>query len=437
MTYADHSIPYGQGSGASFHHVILAICIVFLLLIGTDSVSIVFWQMGLAKKIEIFVMVPILAITVLYYRHLLRGAFASPELSMLVIMAFFSTAWSDYPIWTFERAVPLVVTSALALSLGSMMSLRGLLLFIATFFALAMVLSMAAIIAFPQARGIPPWGETWNGIYAHKNGLGLASMLALLTCYYASHQFKGKLRTVFIFATILALVLLVASESRTAQIIALVSMTALITSQLLPRLETIWTIGYILFAVFIIGFSAFLLASTIAEPLFALIGRKPTLSERIPIWELVWPNIMERFWLGYGYAAHWFESAPHLSVYSSRANLGFMPHYSHNGLLETFLNTGFIGVVLLTCVFARFFFSVFYGLRYIKQRDAIVFTFLLGMTFFFINITESSILDRMNASWIFFVAFTTKMNLVAKALRESAKADYAAIHPRVSNIAAN
>ncbi|RBW54936.1 O-antigen ligase [Ruegeria sp. A3M17] len=428
MTPVTHSFPHQNQAGSLFNRLVLAMCLCLLIVVGTHLLAIVFWQKGIANKIGIMFLIPIIGIVLLYFRHLIRGAISSPEIAILVIIAAFSIAWSDFPSHSLQRAVPLVVTTGFGLMLGSMASLRGLLIFMATFFCIIMVLTLCAIIALPQARGIPPWGDTWNGIFLHKNGLGTAAMSALLTCSYASRQFSGRLKTVFVAAAVLGLFLLIASESRTSQIVALISMTALYFSRLMRNMEIIWAIGYLLFSVFIVGLVAFLLASTLAEPLFSLIGRKPTLSERIPIWELVWHHVMDRFWIGFGYAAHWYENAPHLSVYSSKANLGFLPHYSHNGMLETFLNVGFVGISLLFLGLFRFFFSVFYGLRYIPDREPIVFVFIMGMVFIFSNITESSVMERMSATWIFFVAFTTKINLVAKTLRVAARANYAATH---------
>ncbi len=419
MTLANVNIPSRQSAGLLFHHLILAVAFVVMLMIGTDFISIVLWQHPLAKKVEFLLLAPLLAITLLYFKHFIRGVLASPEISLMVLFAVLSIAWSDYPNHTIQRCIPLVVTSAFALALGSMMSLRGLLLFIALFFAATMVLSLGAIIALPQARGIPPWDHVWNGIYVHKNGFGLAAAMGLVSCYYASWQFTGRLKAFFVAGVVLSLFLLVMSQSRTSQIVAVLSMIAMLSSQIMPKRETIWAIGYILSSLFLVGAVTFVLASPIAEPIFGLIGRKPTLSDRIPTWELVWPYVIERFWIGYGYAAHWYEEGTYALYYAMK--LEYPPHYSHNGLLETFLNVGFVGVILLFCAFFRLFFSVFYCMRFIPQRDAFVFVFVLGMLYFFSNITESTILNRLSDSWMFFVAYGTKISLVAKALRRSAR----------------
>ncbi|WP_282119681.1 O-antigen ligase family protein [Ruegeria atlantica] len=419
MTLANVNIPSRQSAGLLFHHLILAVAFVVMLMIGTDFISIVLWQHPLAKKVEFLLLAPLLAITLLYFKHFIRGVLASPEISLMVLFAVLSIAWSDYPNHTIQRCIPLVVTSAFALALGSMMSLRGLLLFIALFFAAAMVLSLGAIIALPQARGIPPWDHVWNGIYVHKNGFGLAAAMGLVSCYYASWQFTGRLKAFFVAGVVLSLFLLVMSQSRTSQIVAVLSMIAMLSSQIMPKRETIWAISYILSSLFLVGAVTFVLASPIAEPIFGLIGRKPTLSDRIPTWELVWPYVIERFWIGYGYAAHWYEEGTYALYYAMK--LEYPPHYSHNGLLETFLNVGFVGVVLLFCAFFRLFFSVFYCMRFIPQRDAFVFVFVLGMLYFFSNITESTILNRLSDSWMFFVAYGTKISLVAKALHRSAR----------------
>ncbi len=414
-------MPVQQPAGISFHHIILVSCIIYVVLVGTSVVEIVLWRNAYAKSINILMLIPILVTTTLYYRHLVRGAFASPEIMVLVVLAGASILWSDFPRSTLVRSLPLIVTTAFAFALGSMMSLRQLMLFVSTVFAVAMVLALLAIITLPQARGIPPWGDTWNGIFLHKNQMGLASLLALVTSLYASIHFGGRLRAAFMFVSALSLFLLVASESRTSQLAALLILSAFAVSKIMVKKETIWAVGFILVVFFVIGTIAVLLSSSFAEPIFSLVGRRPTLSERLPLWELLLPDIKERFWLGYGYTAYWHKEAEHLRVILSKSNLGFLPHYSHNGLLETFLSTGFVGVSLLLCGLLRFFLSAFYCFRFVEYREVVVLVFVLAMTFLLTNITESTVLARANIFWIVFVAYSTSINLAAKSLRSNKK----------------
>ncbi len=421
MTALNPNRPNPPVSGPPFRHVILLLCLFFFLCLGTDLFNIVLWQNKMANKLQILLLLPVMAVTALYYRHLIRGAFAAPEIVILLILALISTRQSAMPMYTLERSIPLLVTTTFALVLGSMMSLRGLLMFMATFYAAVIALTVVAIATLPQARGIPPWGDTWNGIFLHKNGLGAACVMTMLTAFYAIGQTRGKLKLVFQVTLAIAFLLLVASESRTSQVVGLVSMSALVASLLIPRFEVTWAICFILLSVLLVGVIAFLLASPLADPLFALIGRKPTLSERIPIWEHTWPYVMDRFWLGWGYNTFWYPESSHVVLMSNKGNLGFTPHYSHNGLIETWLNTGFIGVVFLTIAILRFFFSSFFNMRFLSSRDGIVCALALMITFLFANTTESSMLSRMEANWMFFVAYITKMHLVARAVRDSIK----------------
>ena len=360
MTVLSQNNAYAQATGLPFRRVILVVCLMIVIIVGTDLLKIVLWGNTLANKLVILTLLPAMAITALYYRHLIRGAFAAPELAILAIWALISTTQSAMPMYSFERCVPVVLTTAFALFLGSVMSLRGLLLFMAAFYALVMILTMGAIATLPQARGIPPWGDTWNGIYMHKNGLGAACVMTMLTSFYAIGQVTGKLKVVFQATLVVGLLLLIASESRTSQVLALLSMSALIVGRVIPRFETFWAICFILLAVFLVGALTFLLSSPMADPLFAMIGRKPTLSGRTLIWELTWPYVMDRFWLGWGYGVFWHEDSSIVAWFSHRANLGFTPFYSHNGLIETWLNTGFVGVALLVAAILRFFFFSFF-----------------------------------------------------------------------------
>ncbi|WP_171240274.1 O-antigen ligase [Ruegeria sp. HKCCA5491] len=416
MRHSFSNIPYQQVAGTSFHHNVLLICMVFLILVGSDLLSVVLYRNNLANRIEILTLLPILATVALYYRHLLRGAFASPEIALMIIIAILSASWSDYRLLTMERTVPLAATTLFGLTLGSMMSMRGLALFVALYFALSMALSLAAIGALPQARGLPPWENSWNGIYLHKNELGANSVMAILSSFFAMKITTGRLRMFFQITAGVAVVLLIASDSRTAQIIGLFVISGFLITKIMPRLEFLWALGFILFSAFVIGMGTLILASDIAEPLFAMIGRQPTLSNRIPIWELTWPYAMDRFWLGYGYAGYWHDAAPHMRIYENQYQLGFTPYYSHNGLIETWLNIGFVGVVLLFLAFFRFFSSVFYCMRHLKPRDDFVLVFALSVGFIFLNITESNVMGRLDGMWILLVMYMTKTNLVAKAL---------------------
>ncbi len=106
----------------------------------------------------------------------------------------------------------------------------------------------------------------------------------------------------------------------------------------------------------VIGLGAYLSYSGgIFAPLVPYLARgnveaTTKLSGRIPLWEILIPQIGQRPWLGAGFAAFW-SSEKLLQV--ERA-YGKSVHSAHNGFLEEVLNTGIVGlaILLLFCICA-------------------------------------------------------------------------------------
>ena len=192
---------------------------ILIFLVGTNVYSLFLGPGGLSVRLELVTLLPMLAITILYFGPFLRAAVVVPELSVLIVLALVSAAWSYAPSNTVERAIPLLITSAFAMTLAGVLSLRALILLFAFVAALSMFGSQFAIVTIPGARGIPPWEDTWNGAFNHKNGLGEASLLATVFTASAISLTIGRARVFFVITFLMALVMIIASESRSSQVI--------------------------------------------------------------------------------------------------------------------------------------------------------------------------------------------------------------------------
>lgn len=361
-------------------------------------------------------------------RFLLRAAFAAPELALLLVLVLLSALWSLDPVLTLERTFQLYATSATAMLLASMLSVRSLMIALASIAGLLMVASLVAIMLVPEARGVDPWPNAWRGVFPHKNGLGASAALSLILIAAAISITTGGVRRAFVLLGVLSLVLLVASQSRTSQVIAVFCVGAVVVAAISRNHLRIWMIGFL--ATFVIGFGMVIvvLFSGLADPWLEAIGRQPTLSNRIPLWEVVWPDVIKQIWIGYGYETYWDPEADRVARIARIPLLGFTPFYSHNGLIELLLNVGLPGVPLVAIALLRAMTGAYVALRVKEVRVAGASALVLLVAFLLSNFMESTLLNSDSFGWFVFMAVATKLSLLLKVrsrrwLRGSASAD--------------
>lgn len=411
-----HENAQAQRAQSIYSTLLIAFFSVMLLVITTDFIAVIVGQGRIFVILHLAFLLPMIVFILLYFKSFLRGVSAMPELSLLVFLALLSFIWSYNPANTIERAIPLIVTSAFALTLASVLSLRSLIILFAITGALTIYISLFAVATVPAARGVPPWEDTWNGIFNHKNGLGANSMYATIVSVGAYRITNGKVRRFFLITAFASAFMLIASESRSPQIVAILSFGALLIYTSVKRFTLIWAIGYLATIVIIVASIIFMMSLGITDPIFDALERKPTLSGRIPLWKMLGPYMMDEFWLGYGYKGFWEENSERVLLISGRGNLGFIPFYSHNGLIETWLNMGFVGVVVLFSVLFRTFHSCFTSIKRMPDRSVLIVPFLILIAFLLTNVTEGSVLSRTSLSWMIFVAFATKISIISKTL---------------------
>jgi len=391
-----------------------AVIILVVLLHGTSTLQVFLGSGSLLRLLKTALIAAMLAATAFGFRHVLRAARAAPELVLLHVLAVLSVAWSVEPSLTLKAALPLLAACCFMLTIASLYSMRQILLLLGLVATWMAVASLVAVALVPSARGAPPWDNVWRGVFAHKNALGSASAFGLLLAGNAALVAQGRLRALLAVGALLNALLLLGSESRTSQIICFVGVSSLAFA-LLSRRRLAASV------VILLGFLLAALAVYVAltrgwlDPVLAAAGRKPTLSGRIPLWEVTWPFAADRPWLGWGYQAFWDPlSARVLSIADSPSIL-YVPFYSHNGLIETLLNLGLAGLVLLVFVLVRAFGTAFGVLSRAVGGQEVYAAFTFVLCFLLLNVTESSILDRDGILWMQFVLIAAKLSLLGAA----------------------
>ncbi len=331
---------------------------------------------------------------------------SAPLLLVALAMPALSIVWSIDRGESIERVVAMIGTSLFGIYLGLRFTLGRLVFLLAVGLAVAAVLSIAVIFAVPSI-GIAqdgPWAGTWIGFNFHKNGLGATAALGCILIGYAITDSRGVTRLALMVAFVLAAVLLAGSSSTTALIGA--ASAGLLTAwtrmvQRLPREGPVLglLIGFGL-VVAVIGF----VSMGFVDTALSALGKRSDLSSRVPIWEIVWTYIQQRYWLGYGFEAFWTPDNPAMG--QIERELYFLPFYSHNGVLETWLNGG---IVLVAIVAAVLLATTFRAARLaFRWRDLPVAAFPLAYCLYFVamNFAESSILSRNSLTWALMVAVT-------------------------------
>jgi O-antigen ligase len=328
----------------------------------------------------------------------------APVLVLVLALPVVSILWSLNPGETMERSVALLGTSLFGAYLGWRFTLGRIIFLLAIAMSIAVCLSMAAVVLAPSigVKGGGQWAGAWMGTSLHKNALGGTAALSCLLIGYAITDSRGWRRLAFCLALLASLVLLIGSRS-ISSLLATAAMGALaFWARHLQRSPKELSVLTMILAIALVTSAIQLVGAGLIEGSLALFGKNSNLSSRVPLWSLLWFYIEQRFWLGFGYEGFWQPGAP--AVREIEAELYFTPFYSHNGLLETWLNGGALLVALVLLLLCSTAVRSF--VLYARWRDLAISSFplLYCVYFLMMNFAESSVLARNNLNWAVLVA---------------------------------
>lgn len=263
---------------------------------------------------------------------------------LYLLVAFASLAWAEEPLLTMRKLVVLVLLMFGSLGVATLLSMREIMIYVATTCGGVMVLALGCELyhgTFLQAKEYSIYQLA--GIM-HPNALScyISSFIIAVVALMGQSQRKQLFYLVLIGAGFTFLFL---AKSRTSLFCTVVVglMIWLPTSTLPRRLAGILSAGLIVCAL------AIGLQDKFEEKVNSTIfmGRESeegasTLTNRTPLWNEVMTYIEKRPWLGYGYDSFW---TPY-RVYIISQHQGWEVPHSHNGYFELTLSMGLIGLGL-------------------------------------------------------------------------------------------
>jgi len=271
------------------------------------------------------------------------------------LYGLFSLAWAEFPFVALKRWVK---------GLGTVVMVLVILTEIKPYKALENALRKMAFILLPLSvlfiKYIPYLGRAYHrgrpmytGVAGHKNGLGVLCLVAAIYfCWMFLYRtverstLKDKVRIGFYACMILMIAWLTRkANSATSLSCMIVGISVIVLSRMPSFRKNPQRILYVVMSCFII-FVSLEASFGVKDKIFALLGREPTLTSRVPMWKDLISMVSNPI-LGYGYDSFWLGARQEY-VYMNWGIIG----NAHNGYLEMYLNLGLIGVFFIAAWFA-------------------------------------------------------------------------------------
>lgn len=319
-------------------------------------------------------------------------------LLLLIGIVLFSIFWSVAPQISLRRSVALVGTTLIGMYLATRYSPSQLLRIIAWTFSIGAILSVVFALAFPfYGLHGSSLSSPWRGIYRHKNLLGRLMVLnagVLLLLEPSNRKYRWLLWT----GIGLSVGLLLLCQAKTS-LVTFLSLLILIPIYKALRWNYTVVLPFLIVAVNMGGIITVWLVDNLETVLTAL-GKDSTLTGRTPLWAAVINKIQERPLLGYGYGAFWLgldgESADIWQIEWNAPN-------SHNGVLDVWLDLGFLGISVF---FLGFIIAFIQGVKWLRSTKTVEPLFILVyLTQMLVDSqTTANILTQNDIFWVLYVA---------------------------------
>jgi hypothetical protein len=344
--------------------------------------------------------------------HTARRPFSPQALALLgyLALAGASVFWAFSPELAFIRfaqqamiVVSVVVPPMLTGRMPELM--RGLHLCFAFAALLNIVFVFTGDVDRPHLDAPTEFGHP--GYFVGKNLLGELAAVSLIFSIYEA-TYSGVRRAFACLVIIASVYLLIASHNKTslglimvtpilaALIIAAVALTHISAAVILLYFAAVATVCYVA-ASETFGFNI--------DDVSLLLYDDPSFTGRTTIWAFAIEMIQRHPILGWGYQSFWLVGPDAPSIVEAPGWVATMPH-AHNGYLDTMLETGFVGLVILLL----FILATVHGIGRIAGREPrrAWLSLTLALFIIFTNGLETMFFHAYDMLWLVFLVLAAE-----------------------------
>ena len=359
-----------------------------------------------------------IAMTILGLRILARRRFdwggairRNPWLVALLGFMLLSIVWSDFPFVSFKRFIKVIGSVVMAFVILS--SVDPLAAFTTVLRRCLYIHLPMSIICTRYFRNIGVAYEyngrtqEWIGIATSKNTLGQVTMLGVL---YFSWQVwanwkKVGWKNIDLLYLLMALFLLKGAESIsvTSLSVSILALFIFLRIQYLrrrplaiPRFVRVMFYGTLTLVAFVVVHGlVYFSEDSFFGHIITLLGRDITLTGRTGIWHDVYAVAARSPLVGIGYGGFWIGRIANIPW---NAHMTWVLGQAHSGYVDTYLQLGFVGAILLAGVIISTLPRLLASLA--GDFDFACLRIALFITIIFVNMTESVYLRGDHHLWL-------------------------------------
>ena len=350
----------------------------------------------------------VLAASLRTFPQFIRLTVFSPLLILCVAWCGLTMFWSvDYGI-TMRRSVALTVTTMAGLAIAARFTWEEMVQRIAFVFLILGLITIFVVVTDPR-RGImfEIHEGAWRGPWVEKNYLGgmMTKGLIAAMCAFAMRPARWWL---WVPTAALCFFLVIMSTSKTALLISLMSIAIFVALRIFRRFRILRAPLVYMIVLSVAGLATFIMVAP--DVAFGLIGKDATFTGRTDIWTWLSASIRQNWLLGYGYGAYWVD--PLGPSYWVRTALQWGVPSAHNGWIDLWLAGGLVAVVL----FGAYMLMVLVMSidRVFRGGTETYWVVLSTLMFIAFSLSESTILQQNDISWVMFVATSAKLLALEK-----------------------
>lgn len=236
----------------------------------------------------------------------------------------------------------------------------------------------------------------WRGLHGHKNIAGSVAGLGFLLAFF--HVRFGSPRFWLLLPP--AVIMLIASGSRTAVSVLAAALAMSLLLNLVRRLRT-GRVVFGLLALLALA-AALLLAWVHLDSIATFIDDPRSLTGRTALWQILIAYWQANPW-GSGFESFWRigEAGPALAYAGSAGSFAAIAPHGHNGYLDMLASAGLLGLALTVIAVLVYPLWLFLRRRNLDDRLAVL---GLALVLFFVlhNGLESSVLKGARVGWFIF-----------------------------------